>query len=68
MKAIIYFPNAPTVGIFCETFEADLPMNDFNNKEEREECRKELKQFYDHWNGEFCCHVTFDDEIQNDVF
>ena len=63
--AIIYFPNDTSVGIFSETFTAQLPMNEFEDKEHREWLRDSLKRLYDEMNGEFICRVSFSDESES---
>jgi hypothetical protein len=66
MTAFIQFANDPSVGIFSETFSIELPLNEFDSPEIREECREEIKKFYSTWNGEFnVSSVTFSDEEQD---
>jgi hypothetical protein len=69
MKAFIYFPGDPSVGIFPETLECDLPFPHFADmdepKERREECRKEIEKFYTSWCDERC-QVSFSDENEMD--
>jgi hypothetical protein len=62
ITATIYFPNDPSVGIFAESFEAQLPFNGFEDSEHREWVRDSFKRLYDEMNGEFYCRVYFSDE------
>jgi hypothetical protein len=59
MKAIIYFENDPSVGMFAESFEADIPTFE---EEYREETRSMIKKLYEELYGEMSCRVYFSDE------
>lgn len=58
MKVIIYFENDPSVGMFSETYEADIPQFE---EEHREETRSAIKKLYDDLYGEMMCRVYFED-------
>lgn len=65
MKATAVFNNDSSVGIYPEWFEMDLPFDEFNSKEDREDARDRIKKLYTDLNGEFCCsYVLFSDEKQ----
>lgn len=68
ITATIYFPNDPSVGMFSETFTAELPLNGFEDSEHREWIRDCYKKLYDEMNGEFYCQVFFSDEYEVDDY
>lgn len=67
MKAIAYFHNDPSVGIFSAYYEMELPFNEFEDSEHREEVRKQIKDFYTLIDNDMTCtYVYFSDENQSD--
>ena len=63
MKARIHFANDPSVGIFSEDFEMELPFQEFADDAHRAEVRKQIEQLYSDLNGEFLVsYVDFSDE------
>ena len=70
MKATIYFPNDPSVGLFPSSYEIELPFDSFEDMEtpsdNREMCREQIAAFYKDWEGDTMkCYVTFSDEKQD---
>jgi len=65
MKAIIHFPNDPSVGFFPETFEAEIP---FNTEQDVNEYGKEceITKLYNTMYEECICKVHFEFENIND--
>lgn len=59
IKAIIYFPNDPSVGIFPNYYTAEIPPFEPEN---REDTRQMIQKLYTELEGEFCCKVFFSDE------
>ncbi len=59
MKALVYFPNDPSVGIWSTYYTLEIPQ--FDN-EFREEYRKKIKDLYEDMDSEFICIVYFGDE------
>jgi hypothetical protein len=63
MKAFIYFPGDPSVGIFSETFEMQIPEFDTDY---REETRRDIQNLYTEISGGEGCRVSFSDENEID--
>lgn len=68
MKAIIHFPNDPSVGFFPETFEAEIPFNTEQDVNDygKEALRCEITKLYNTMYEECICKVHFDFENIND--
>ena len=66
MKATIYFANDPSVGMFPEYFEMDLPRDQFEDDADREFCRDQIKKTYNELNSDtLVSWVSFSDEKQD---
>jgi len=62
IKAIIYFANDPSVGIFPNYYTAEIPPFE---PEYREETRQMIQKLYTELEGEFYPKVFFSDEDIN---
>ena len=61
MKSEIYIAGDPSVGIFSQYLSAELPFDEFDDKDHREEVRKQLGALYSEWATE-PVGVRFEDE------
>lgn len=68
MKAIIYFPNDPSVGWSPETFEMEIPFNksEYVTDYGKEVLREEIQNLYIQMHQDGNCRVSFDFENIND--
>jgi hypothetical protein len=67
LTAYAHFNNDPSVGMFPHGHTIELPFDKFENEEDRETCRKLIKEVYTQLDNESVCSwVVFSDEPDND--
>ncbi len=62
ISAIIYHPGDKSIELNPWSFNMELPINGFENTEEREKTRVKIKELYEYLNVEWKLNVVFSDE------